>query len=153
MTATTPCPRCGTELGERLSGRAKLLACRDCGGVWLTPDSARKVVEHIHGALSLVVLSERVAGASQRPVDDRVKTVCCPFDAEPLERVKVDGVDVDVCKVHGTWFDAGEVRRIANAFAAQLAERMPAVPRTSGSAEGGDVLAFLGAVLDATDEL
>jgi hypothetical protein len=78
--------------------------------------------------------------------------VRCPFDGEPLGRVKVDGVDVDVCKVHGTWFDAGEVRRIANAYTAQLAERLPAVRRDSSAAEGGDVLAFLGAVLDATND-
>jgi Zn-finger nucleic acid-binding protein len=147
--ATTPCPRCGTALGERLSGRATLLACRDCGGVWLAPESARKVVEHVQGALTLIVLSERVAGSSKTLVD-RVKVALCPFDAEPLARVTVDGVEVDVCRVHGTWFDAGEVHRIANAYTAQLALRMPAVRRDSSPAEGADVLAFLGAVLDAT---
>jgi Zn-finger nucleic acid-binding protein len=149
--ATTPCPRCGTELGERLSGRATLLACRDCGGVWLAPESARKVVEHVQGALALIVLSERVAGSS-RALVDRAKAICCPFDAEPLARVEVDGVDVDVCRVHGTWFDAGEVRRIANAYTAQLEAQRPLPQRDSTPAEDVGVLAFLGAILDATSD-
>ncbi len=150
--ATTPCPRCGTELGERLSGRAKLLACRDCGGVWLDPEPARKLVEHVHGALTLIVLSERVASGSKALVD-HAKAICCPFDAEPLARVTVDGVDVDVCRVHGTWFDAGEVRRIANAYTTQLEARHTAPRKASSPAESGDVFEFLGAVLDATSEL
>jgi Zn-finger nucleic acid-binding protein len=149
--ATTPCPRCGTELGERLSGRATLLACRDCGGVWLAPEAARKVVEHVQGALTLIVLSERVAG-SARGLVDHAKTILCPFDAEPLARVTVDGVDVDVCRVHGTWFDAGEVHRIANAYTTQLAAESSVSRRGASPAEDADVLAFLGAVLDATSD-
>lgn len=150
--ATTPCPRCGTELGERRSGRAALLACKDCGGVWVAPEPARKVVEHVQGALALIVLSER-AGNVRRGLVDHSKTVRCPFDAEPLERVSVHDVDVDVCRVHGTWFDAGEVRRIANAYTTPLEQRAPASGPGSRPPEGAGVLAFLDVLLDATDEL
>jgi Zn-finger nucleic acid-binding protein len=150
--ATTPCPRCGTELGERLSGRATLLACRDCGGVWVAPEPARKVVEHVQGALALIVLSERVASASKALVD-HAKPIRCPFDAEPLQRVSVHNVDVDVCRVHGTWFDAGEVRRIANAYTSPVEGAAPAPRREARASESGDVLVFLDALLDATDEV
>lgn len=109
------------------------------------------MVEHLQGALALIVLSERVASASKALVD-HAKPIRCPFDAEPLTRVTVHNVDVDVCRVHGTWFDAGEVRLIANAFTTPI-EGSPAPSRQdSRSTESGDVLVFLDALLDATDE-
>ena len=110
------------------------------------------MVEHLQGALALIVLSERVASASKALVD-HAKPILCPFDAEPLARVTVHNVDVDVCRVHGTWFDAGEVRLIANAFTTPIEGRPASSRRDSRSSESGDVLVFLDALLDATDEL
>ncbi len=76
----------------------------------------------------------------------------CPFDAEPLQRVAVHNVDLDVCRVHDTWFDAGEVRRNANAYTAPVEGGPPAPRRGSGPTESGDVLVFLDALLEVTDE-
>jgi Zn-finger nucleic acid-binding protein len=112
--ATTPCPRCGVELDARTSGRARLLACPDCGGVWLDRADAERILEHRPGALQHILLSRRVA-ATARIGYDIETPVRCPFDAEPLTKAEMDGVQVDSCRVHGTWFDAGEVHRIANA--------------------------------------
>lgn len=110
------------------------------------------MVEHVQGALALIVLSERAANV-RRGLVDYSKTVRCPFDAEPLERVSVHDVDVDVCRVHGTWFDAGEVRRIANAYTTPLEERSPDAGPDSRPAESGGVLVFLEVLVDSIDEL
>ena len=114
LVAATPCPRCGVELVERISGRAKLLACRDCGGVWIDRADAERILAHEPGALQHILLTRRVA-AKARIGYDIETPVRCPFDAEPLVKSEVDGVLVDSCAIHGTWFDAGEVHRIANA--------------------------------------
>ena len=50
---------------------------------------------------------------------DAVRYVPCPLCHATMNRVnfgKVSGVIVDVCKMHGTWFDAGELTRVV-AFA------------------------------------
>jgi Zn-finger nucleic acid-binding protein len=150
--ATTPCPRCQTQLSERTSGRAKLLACGDCGGVWLDPPSAKKVVSHMNGALSQIALSQRIA-KSARLVVDEAPAIRCPFDAEPLRRVAVDGVDVDVCTVHGTWFDADEVRRIANAHLAEVEAKRPPPSGVASSQSEDGVAVFLDAVFEAASEI
>ena len=54
------------------------------------------------------------------PALDAVRYVPCPQCHTSMNRVnfgKVSGVIVDVCKMHGTWFDAGELTRVV-AFAA-----------------------------------
>lgn len=159
IVATSPCPRCGVELAERTSGKAKLLACPDCGGVWIDRADAQRILERKPGALQHILLTQRVA-AKARVGYDIETPVRCPFDAEPLTKADVDGVLVDSCPVHGTWFDAGEVHRIANAFTTHAdktaaAERSWEPPRTSGSssssASSGSVLGGLFAVLDEID--
>ena len=51
---------------------------------------------------------------------DQVKYVRCPLCHRSMNRMnfgKLSGVIVDVCRAHGTWFDAGELTRVV-AFAA-----------------------------------
>lgn len=59
-----------------------------------------------------------VAGAGL-PALDQIRYMPCPLCHASMNRVnfgKVSGVIVDVCKAHGTWFDAGELTRVV-AFA------------------------------------
>jgi len=160
LVATFPCPRCGIELAERTSGRAKLLACRDCGGVWIDRADAQRILEHKPGALQHILLTQRVA-AKARVGYDIETPVRCPFDAEPLTKAEVDGVLVDSCPIHGTWFDAGEVHRVANASTTRAdnpsaPERSWELPRSressSTSGTAGSVVDGLFAVLDEIDE-
>lgn len=51
---------------------------------------------------------------------ERVTYIPCPLCRSTMNRMnfgKVSGVIVDVCRLHGTWFDAGELTRVV-AFAA-----------------------------------
>ena len=147
-----PCPRCDVPLDERKFGRTTLHACRPCGGVWLDTAQARAVTTRSQGILPLVVASEKVArSASGGAAEPR--PLRCPLDAELLRHVHVDGVEVDVCRVHGTWFDAGEVRRIANAHTEQLtASSAPETPKKPSS-DSDPITAFIDAVSATLDEI
>lgn len=62
--------------------------------------------------------SELAAGRARLLGDVRYRM--CPLCHSSMNRVafgRASGVIVDVCKLHGTWFDAGELTR-AIAFAA-----------------------------------
>lgn len=78
----------------------------------------------------------------------------------PLAKAEVDGVLVDSCAVHGTWFDAGEVNRIANAFTTKADKPAAAEPSwdhlrsgsSSSSSTEGSFVDGLFAVLDEIDD-
>ena len=60
-------------------------------------------------------------GVPKLPAEARtVRYMPCPLCHASMNRVnfgRVSGVIIDVCKAHGTWFDAGELTRVV-AFAA-----------------------------------
>src|SRR5205823_2013681 len=61
----------------------------------------------------------RPVDAAPIPALDVVRYVPCPLCHTSMNRVnfgRVSGVIVDVCKMHGTWFDVGELTRVV-AFA------------------------------------
>jgi Zn-finger nucleic acid-binding protein len=111
------------------------------------------VTSHLDGALRLVLASENVTRSAAAPgAETGSRTRRCPLDAEPLRREDAEGVEVDVCPVHGAWFDAGEVRRIANAHS-----HVGANPAGSGATPAhdptkkSDPLDWLVAFVDALD--
>ena len=108
-----PCPRCNAPLFEGTANQLILNGCGKCGGVWLDNNASRAVIESINQAL--LGLTDRAARAAKTK-PDLSKPAKCPLDGEELEHVTVKGVEIDVCAAHGTWFDAGEVRRLAVAF-------------------------------------
>jgi Zn-finger nucleic acid-binding protein len=107
------CPRCSVALFEGLAAEAILHGCGACGGIWLDNAASSRIVNAVQPGLT--AMSDKAARAKKVDVDAK-KPAQCPIDGAPLERVDVKGVEVDVCKVHGTWFDAGEVRRVGEAF-------------------------------------
>jgi Zn-finger nucleic acid-binding protein len=150
------CPACGHPLDEQKSHGIALHGCTACGGVWLDTDQARAVTTRI-AALRVVLSSDEVtrSGAGHPPPDARTRR--CPLDAEPLTVAFADGVEVDVCPRHGTWFDAGEVRRIANAHLDD--GDGPVADRGSGpdGAPSRDplswIIAFVGALFELETEV
>ena len=107
------CPRCRAALFEGKAGPVTVLGCAACGGVWLSNELSQRVVERMDAAL--LTLADRAAAAGRGEVDAS-GTAYCPHDGLPLSRVTAKGVSLDVCASHGTWFDAGELRRVAEAF-------------------------------------
>lgn len=126
-----PCPRCSARLFEGRSSQLTLLGCGTCGGVWLSNEQSQSLVERLDRAV--LDLSDRAAVVARGKVLDGAATAYCPYDRLPLARVSVRGVTLDVCEAHGTWFDAGEVRRVASAYHHQRVAFAPA-PRPAATA-------------------
>lgn len=126
-----PCPRCSHPLEVSPGEDSRVHECPRCGGIFVPRAALAEILcsAELGGALregpprnarrdSSGGWSVDVGGAVT-PLDV-VRYLPCPLCHTSMNRVnfgKVSGVIVDVCKLHGTWFDAGELTRVV-AFAA-----------------------------------
>lgn len=108
-----PCPRCNLPLEVAAGTGSRVHECARCGGMFVP----REVLAEI------LCSAEQGGGlreSAPRAALDPVRYVPCPLCHASMNRVnfgRFSGVIVDVCKMHGTWFDAGELTRVI-AFAA-----------------------------------
>jgi len=115
------CPTCGVKhlLHSRKFGsvHVSLLECGRCAGIWLD----REAFELLADKARVQALPEMVSTAAA--ADDAGLSTAqkgplyrhCPRCREMMNRRNFgrrSGVIVDVCKEHGTWFDAHELDRI-----------------------------------------
>ena len=108
----TACPRCQRALEERVVRRDTILACTACGGVWLDPEQARIVFKRRRGEESFVEGSEDVAFFSHGRREPTDGIAICPIGGEEMTLCEAEGIHIDQCAEHGTWFDAHELARI-----------------------------------------
>jgi Zn-finger nucleic acid-binding protein len=87
---------------------ARVLACMNCGGVWMDGKAYEKVAPHIDADVDLAALA---ASGAERARD---LANSCPECAAVLVRATRSGITLDVCKSHGVWIDRGELQRIAS---------------------------------------
>lgn len=112
-TPERACPRCQGTLEPIRLGTHKLRECVECGGVWIDNRTFLAIC-HDRDAIANEVRERTWPGASDDSVV-RVGYVRCPECEVLMNRVnfaRVSGVVVDVCREHGTWFGAGELRRV-----------------------------------------
>ncbi len=108
------CPRCKLPLEATAVGDAYLDECARCGGMWLDVASFERIganKEYQAVVAGLGVPQPHVAA----PHIDAVRYIPCPTCARLMNRVNFahcSGVVVDVCKTHGVWFDADELRQV-----------------------------------------
>jgi Zn-finger nucleic acid-binding protein len=122
------CPGCRGDL-HRLDVPYVLVApCMRCGGVWLDRPAAEQVASgklpleckafiRQHGARAAE--SDAAAGYRAPAVDmERV----CPVCRQGLREMKAEnqGLALDVCGEHGTFFDRGELRAIHESVIAKM---------------------------------
>ena len=108
-----PCPRCNHPLEVSAGNDTRVHECPHCGGIFVPRELLAEILcsAEIGGGL-------RASPSSLEP--EEVRYIPCPLCHASMNRVnfgRVSGVIVDVCKMHGTWFDAGELTRVV-AFAA-----------------------------------
>ncbi|HET9623508.1 MAG TPA: zf-TFIIB domain-containing protein [Kofleriaceae bacterium] len=111
-----PCPRCAAALRPRLVGDVVIDDCAACLGVFLDHVAIKRVVvdraqaraEALLGALPRVEI-RAAPGAGQKMY------LPCPVCHVVMNRrlfATGAGVIIDVCRTHGTFFDAGELPMI-----------------------------------------
>lgn len=115
------CPRCTGPLFEGKSTRGDLFGCGVCGGVWLDNDAASALAKNADP--ELVELAQRASEHAKVTPETAPAGLACPVCRQPLARVPAAVVEVDICEAHGTWFDSGELQRVASVFRKILAER------------------------------
>ncbi len=121
-----PCPRCRAHLEVAHDDVANVHECPRCGGTFVPADALASIVRSAEagGPVSTLGRSEGEPG----PLEE-VKYLLCPQCHTTMNRVnfgRLSGVIVDVCREHGTWFDAGELTRIVSFAASGGLRRMRA---------------------------
>ncbi len=102
------CPHCRKRLvGAEVEG-ATLFGCPGCGGIWIDNASAKRVLEA--PTQTFAVLAQRAAKNARGGV--RLPRPTCAACPATLDKVRVHGIELDVCIDHGTWFDALELSRL-----------------------------------------
>ena len=91
--------------------------CEDCSGIWLDVASFERICAN-REEQSAVLGAASLAPAHQvDPIKDgnKIRYSPCPECGQLMNRInfaRCSGVIVDVCKGHGTWFDASELQEI-----------------------------------------
>jgi Zn-finger nucleic acid-binding protein len=110
--AAWTCPRCRTHrLDAFCSDDGIIHDCSRCGGQFV-PHQVLAILVNRYQSTD-VALSRRLQRSN--PLADKVTYLPCPDCRELMLRRnfgRVSGIIVDVCSVHGTWFDVGELPRI-----------------------------------------
>lgn len=116
-----PCPRCSLPLEVSPGDDSRVHECPRCGGMFVPREALADLLcsaelGGAHRDAPPLRSSTGVASAEVglRPLDE-IRYIPCPQCHTTMNRVnfgKVSGVIVDVCKRHGTWFDAGELTRV-----------------------------------------
>jgi Zn-finger nucleic acid-binding protein len=113
--ADLPCPRCRVPLVAVEVGAAAVRECGACAGVWVDAETFGRITAEREQQAAVLAS----VGGSGQPVRgtpaDAVRYGPCPQCGKLMNRVnfaRYSGVVVDVCKGHGTWFDADELRRV-----------------------------------------
>jgi Zn-finger nucleic acid-binding protein len=112
------CPRCEDEqqLVARLVGDTLLDECPGCHGVWLDSAAVERIVQERRQASAHAVMG--IAKPDRMVKDEPARGklyVKCPDCDTVMNRINFgrrSGIIVDVCRSHGTWFDAEELPRI-----------------------------------------
>ena len=115
------CPACESALVQ-VPSQLFRLECGSCHGVWLDGAGTEQVVK---GAISVIDDEEEAMRRRDRALTpyrgaprafDGERS--CPFCAGQLMTVTVPelGVDLDLCREHGTWFDMTELRAVVEHY-------------------------------------
>ena len=93
-------------------GRAELLECEKCGGIWVDAETFEHLCADSEARAGVL---HRWPETPQRRVDTVVRYRPCVSCGAMMNRInfgKLSGTVVDVCKGHGTFLDSGELHQV-----------------------------------------
>ena len=108
-------------------GHLQALGCGKCGGLWLDNAGTREVLDRYD--IDASNLAHTVDGnAEERGAASPLATAAggCPGCRKPLTSATYDGVCLDFCVQHGTFFDRGELGNLLQKSLARLPAPAPA---------------------------
>jgi Zn-finger nucleic acid-binding protein len=108
------CPRCRIDMSSVRIGAQTMRECEKCAGVWLEVAAFEKICADREQQSAVL------GGASPAPSHDlqseqKIRYAPCPQCGQLMNRInfaRCSAVIVDICKGHGTWFDAQELSAI-----------------------------------------
>jgi Zn-finger nucleic acid-binding protein len=110
------CPRCEAELIAHLLGDIALDDCPQCGGTFLDRPTLERLLGERREARADAILGAYGPGGDEplpRPAGPLyVKCPDCRTVMNRKQFARGAKVVVDVCREHGTWFDAHELSRV-----------------------------------------
>jgi Zn-finger nucleic acid-binding protein len=113
--AARKCPRCRVEMETLTIGDAPVGECPRCSGLWLDAATFERVSTQREAQSAVLAAVGGTAEPARAVPEEQVHYVPCPQCGKVMNRVnfaRYSGIVVDVCKGHGTWFDADELRRV-----------------------------------------
>jgi len=114
--AVLKCPRCRVDMTALAIGATMLRECQKCNGLWVEARALEKIcADREQQAAVLGTASPEPVHPVRLDSSPKIRYVPCPQCSQLMNRInfaRCSGVVVDVCKGHGTWFDAEELRGI-----------------------------------------
>ena len=110
-----PCPRCGTDLEAVVIGGSKVRECSKCDGLWTDAETLRQICTDQEKQSAVLGLPTQLPPNDGVAIEQQIRYLRCPVCGDMMNRINFanfSGVIVDVCRMHGTWFDRDELRRI-----------------------------------------
>lgn len=110
-----PCPRCDTLLRARRVGDVVIDECGKCQGLFLDKVAVERVILDRQQARAEALMGDLPRRESPGQPPGSRMYIKCPTCKSMMNRklfAAGSGVIVDVCRAHGTFFDAGELPAI-----------------------------------------
>jgi len=96
-------------------GGEAMRECEHCGGLWLDVGTFERICANREEQSAVLGGASMSPQAQTHSTSETIRYVPCPQCGQLMNRInfaRCSGVVVDVCKGHGTWFDASELREI-----------------------------------------
>ena len=110
-----PCPRCRANMEAVLIGNSKVRECPQCEGIWTDTETLRQICADQEKQAAVLGMPTQLPGNEGVEIEKQIRYLPCPVCRDMMNRINFanfSGVIVDVCRLHGTWFDRDELRRI-----------------------------------------
>ena len=111
----SPCPRCRSNMEAVVIGSSKVRECPKCEGIWTDTETLRQICTDQEKQAAVLGMPNQLPTNEGVEIEKQIRYLRCPVCRDMMNRINFanfSGVIVDVCRLHGTWFDRDELRRI-----------------------------------------
>ena len=108
------CPRCRQKMEAVTVGKARLLECGKCEGVWIDAATLQEICADREEQSAVLGMATSLPDTADGALET-VRYLPCPVCQDMMNRVNFGNcshVIADVCGKHGTWFDRDELRKV-----------------------------------------